>query len=58
MVDNGRGFDPHTVRADAGGRQGHGLENMHQRLTELGGTCQLESQAGQGTTLTFRLPLD
>jgi signal transduction histidine kinase len=58
VADDGRGFDLQTVRADAGGRQGHGLENMRQRLTELGGACHLESQTGRGTSITFRLPLN
>jgi alpha-galactosidase len=58
ITDDGLGFDPQDVRSDAGGRQGHGLENMHRRLTELGGACDIESQIGRGTTITFRLPPD
>lgn len=58
LTDDGRGFDLQAIRTDTGGRQGHGLENMHRRLTELGGACQIESQAGSGTTITFRLTLN
>ncbi len=58
MTDNGRGFDPQAVSAEARGRRGHGLENMRQRMAGLGGKCQIESQAGSGATITFRLPLD
>lgn len=49
--DNGRGFDPSSPA------EGNGLFNFHSRLTELGGTCQLESRPGLGTTVTFRCPL-
>jgi len=58
LTDDGCGFDLQAIRAGAGGRQGHGLENMHRRLTDLGGTCDIESQVGSGTTITFRLPLN
>lgn len=43
IQDNGRGFDPATVR------RGNGLNNLHKRAEELGGTFRLESAPGQGT---------
>jgi len=43
VQDNGKGFDPATVKP---GR--HGLGNMAQRMKELGGSCQVTSQPGQG----------
>ena len=58
LADNGRGFDPQAVPAGTPGRRGQGLENMRRRLAELGGECHLESRAGHGTQITFRLPLD
>jgi len=58
VADNGCGFDPQTVPAGAPGRAGQGLENMCQRLAELGGECRLDSRVGGGTRITFRLPLD
>ena len=58
MSDNGCGFDPQAVASATQRRQGHGLENMRRRLAELGGECRLESSAGNGTRITFRLPLD
>ena len=53
ISDNGQGFDmssqSHTV--------GHGLANMQARANELGGRFILESQPGQGTSVTLQLPL-
>lgn len=49
--DDGKGFLPtqSTHR--------NGLRNMQSRLTELGGECLVDSVPGQGTTVTFRVPL-
>ena len=51
IEDNGRGFDqpPEDTLAD-------GVRNMQQRLTELGGTCSVESRAGAGTRINFEVP--
>lgn len=51
IADNGRGFE------GAAERDGHGLKNLSARLTKLGGSCLVESQAGGGTTVKIRLPL-
>jgi signal transduction histidine kinase len=65
IQDNGRGL-PDPVPAGAPGlkplaaerrRKGNGLTNMRQRLASLGGSANIESQPGLGTTVTFRLPL-
>lgn len=58
MSDNGRGFDPACIRSGAQGRKGHGVENMRQRLAELGGECRIESRVAGGTQISFRLPID
>ncbi|WP_214071780.1 triple tyrosine motif-containing protein [Mucilaginibacter sp. dw_454] len=47
--DNGKGFDidaPH-IR--------NGLKNMHKRAAEIGGTLNITSQQGAGTTITLLL---
>jgi signal transduction histidine kinase len=51
IVDNGKGFNPNSEVA------GHGLKNRLTRLTKIGGSCQIESRAGIGTTVRIRLPL-
>lgn len=50
VEDDGAGFDPAAVRT------GHGLENLRRRLEEMGGTCDLRTAPGRGTTVTLRLP--
>lgn len=47
--DDGRGFDPATVK------RGRGLDNMEARVAELGGTMELDS--GEGTQVRFAVPL-
>lgn len=49
--DDGQGFVPASAPA------GMGLANMRQRAAALGGTAQVESAPGAGTTLRVRVPL-
>jgi len=49
--DDGRGFD----RAQAG--NGHGMLSMRARAKELSALLEIESAAGQGTTVSLRVPL-
>lgn len=51
--DDGRGFDP----SDRSSTVGHGLSNMRARAEELGGSFQLESTPGEGTTLSLSFPM-
>jgi signal transduction histidine kinase len=51
VSDDGRGFDP------AATPQGSGLQNMADRLEALGGTVEVASAPGQGTTVTGRIPV-
>ena len=51
--DNGKGFDPASVSAN-----GFGLNNLRERAKRLGGTCEIESIAGSGTTVKMRVPLE
>ena len=48
--DDGTGFD-----ADGAGR-GYGLENMRQRAEELGGSLEISSEPGAGTSVSVSLP--
>jgi signal transduction histidine kinase len=52
ICDDGAGFDPVTVP------RGAGLQNMADRLDALGGSVDLDSALGAGTTLRGRLPVD
>jgi signal transduction histidine kinase len=51
VTDDGGGFDANTVK------KGAGLTNMADRLDALGGTLQLTSHPGSGTTLTATVPV-
>jgi signal transduction histidine kinase len=50
VVDDGRGL-PDNYRA------GVGITSMRERAEELGGTCEIESLAGDGTRVHAILPL-
>lgn len=49
--DDGRGFDP-VAPVD-----GYGLAGLRARAAEVGGTAQVRSAPGDGTTVTVRLPV-
>jgi len=53
VADDGCGFDPSTARSEA-----DGLGNMRRRLSQIAGVCTLSSSLGQGSTVTFELPLN
>jgi len=50
VADNGCGFEAGPAEAWA-----DGLDNMRQRLVEIGGVCSIQSRAGAGTTVTAEL---
>jgi PAS domain S-box len=54
IVDNGTGVDVNQATADV--RRGMGLINMRERAAFVGGTFEIESQPGQGTTIYIRVP--
>jgi two-component system, NarL family, sensor histidine kinase LiaS len=51
VIDNGRGFDPKTVKD-----KGHGLRNMHERITSLNGNLVLSSNPGKGSSVKANIP--
>jgi signal transduction histidine kinase len=48
VTDDGKGISPDAPRS--------GLRNMAERAEALGGTCSVESEPGQGTSVTWRVP--
>ena len=52
VADDGRGFDPQRPA-----HVGNGLPNLRNRLETLGGRTDIRSAPGQGTTITFGLPM-
>lgn len=51
VSDNGRGFNPQTVK------QGNGLQNMQHRMQTLNGLCQITPAESGGTQIRFSIPL-
>ncbi len=57
VEDDGIGFDGDGPPGPAGPGRGLGLIGMRQRAEAVGGSIQLESAAGAGTTLFVRVPV-
>ena len=57
VADDGRGLpeSPEGTRLD--GSSGNGFDNMRGRMRAVGGALSVDSAAGRGTRLTFRLPV-
>ena len=51
IKDNGIGFD------ESGTPPGNGLINMRRRLAAIGGSCDIRSTVGEGTTVELRLEI-
>jgi signal transduction histidine kinase len=47
--DDGTGFDPDASHA------GSGLAHIRERMAELGGTVDIDSAPGRGTTITVKV---
>jgi two-component system CheB/CheR fusion protein len=58
IEDDGTGFDPDAPATPILGRRGGlGLAGMRERVELLGGTVEVESAPGRGTTVIARIPL-
>jgi two-component system sensor histidine kinase NreB len=54
IVDDGVGFDPEQVEKTGNGL---GLFGMRERAQLLGGTVEIRSAPGEGTTVFVKIPL-
>lgn len=52
IADNGCGFEAGRERAGA-----NGLRNIRERITRMGGECDITSRPGQGAQVSLRVPL-
>ena len=52
LEDDGCGFESAAPKAGA-----DGLRNMHERLEQLGGHCEIVSAPGRGTRVMFEVPV-
>jgi ligand-binding sensor domain-containing protein/signal transduction histidine kinase len=59
ISDDGRGFDVAQLDGDghAVGMGGHGLQSLRRRAEKLGGTYEVRSAPGEGTTVTLKVPV-
>jgi signal transduction histidine kinase len=57
IEDNGCGFDTGAPGARPNSHRGLGLDGMRERLLLVGGTLEIESSPGAGTTLFVRVAL-
>lgn len=55
VEDNGVGFDLLTQQSD---QSGMGLQNMKSRLSKMGGTFEIDSAIGRGTTVLMDIPVN
>ncbi|HET9433294.1 MAG TPA: ATP-binding protein, partial [Chitinophagaceae bacterium] len=51
ISDNGKGFDPATIK------RGNGLNNLEKRAKEIGGQIEIKSQPGKGTCINLMMVL-
>lgn len=54
VSDDGQGFNPETVPQETG----YGLLGMRERAISLGGSFEIDSKPGQGTTLCLSIPVE
>lgn len=59
IIDNGKGFDPRSVRVEADGSHSLGLEGMRERMELIRcfypGSLDIASAPGDGTTITLKV---
>ena len=64
VLDDGKGFDPNCPRTEAvddaeppnANGNGYGLAAMRRRLRQVGGSLEIESAPGDGTTVSASVP--
>ncbi|MEE9217324.1 MAG: histidine kinase [Anaerolineales bacterium] len=56
VEDNGKGFDAESAMEEQGAA--HGLRVNKDRLEQVGGSFEIESQPGEGTRVTFSVPVE
>lgn len=57
IQDDGRGFDPQSLRHSTATDRGIGVLGMRERVATYGGSFEIESTPGKGTTVRLAIPL-
>lgn len=58
LADNGKGFEIEEIINRPPDHKGIGLTAMRERAKMLGGSLDIESNVGKGTTVSVFIPLD
>jgi signal transduction histidine kinase len=58
IEDDGEGFDPDQVMRKDAFEKGFGLTTLNERVGIMGGTLDLWSRKGEGTRITFNIPIE
>lgn len=53
VQDDGRGMDPEKIKS----KEGMGMRNLQARVEKLEGTLHIDTQPGEGTTVTIQVPI-
>jgi signal transduction histidine kinase len=57
ISDNGVGFDVSQIKGIETSGRGAGVFSMKERVKLMGGSCNIQSESGKGTTATARIPI-
>jgi signal transduction histidine kinase len=58
VEDDGVGFDPGAGKAPKGPTGGFGLFSIQERMTDMGGSCAIQSEPGMGCRVTLTVPVE
>ncbi|GAB4031995.1 sensor histidine kinase [Spirosoma jeollabukense] len=56
IMDDGKGFNYHSINENAISRSGAGLRNIQRRAALIGGTSEFISSVGKGTSVIITIP--
>jgi signal transduction histidine kinase len=57
VEDDGVGFDPETLASRPNHEGAFGLFSIRERMADLGGALEIESEPGKGTKATLIVPV-
>ncbi|MGB1285815.1 MAG: histidine kinase [Aggregatilineales bacterium] len=58
IADNGKGFDTRNAKDKSIKQGSFGMVNMEERAGLAGGTLEMQSRKGKGTSITVKIPID
>jgi two-component system sensor histidine kinase DegS len=58
ITDDGVGFDPETVASQPNHEGSFGLFSIRERMADMGGALDIESEPGKGCKATLVVPLE